>query len=193
MWSHPDHGKVHNKQGNGLPEFIVATKPHGDEKSAKLHRPLVSHLELVRCILGFVLRPLKIEAKLGASGSDLAGGRHRGIHSALPSLLALFSFSFSVDRVPHSLPSPTPRRAPGRRLCISRIMVRNLLINSPVPLHRLAPVGVKLRAPAPRGHCTPAMGTAVGACAAVLCWVWKTMRGHRPICTGGPDSVRHGC
>jgi hypothetical protein len=85
------------------------------------------------------------------------------------------------------------RRAPGRRLCISRIMVRNLRINSPVPLHRVAPVGVKLRAPAPRGHCTPAMGTAVGACAAVLCQVWKTLRGHHPIYAGGPDSVRHGC
>jgi hypothetical protein len=126
-------GKSTASRGNGLPEFIVAAKPHGDEKSAKLHRPLVSHLELVRCILGFVLRPLKIEAKLGASGSDLAGGHHRGIHSALPSLLALFSFSFSVDHVPHSLPSPTPRCAPSHSRVRTSVRAARFLL---AMLHR---------------------------------------------------------
>jgi hypothetical protein len=77
------YGSSRTGRGNGLPEFIVAAKPHGDEKSAKLHRPLVSHLELVRCILGFVLCPLKIEAKLGASGSDLAGTRSVHPHPVL--------------------------------------------------------------------------------------------------------------
>jgi hypothetical protein len=88
-------GKSTASRGNGLLEFIVAAKPHGDEK-----------------------------------GESTASG---GIHSALPSLLALFSFSFSVDHVPHSLPSPTPRCAPSHSRVRTSVRAARFLL---AMLHR---------------------------------------------------------